>query len=194
MEIFEENEAVGTLSVEREGLFWKIFCQIEKNREQLRRIFVLSQYEIQYLGIPGRDGRLTAHIAVKHLPAGIDGAVAARKPRGEWMPWRGELDGVPVARCWLRKTDGVPEIALPEDEAYKFPAWADVMRTESVYDEPMSVVSLAVLDGLPQTETNDGGTYDETMDRDDFDDMQPFDDPADDGFGEEGRQADRTDL
>ena len=30
MEIFEENEVVGTLSVEREGLFWKIFCQIEK--------------------------------------------------------------------------------------------------------------------------------------------------------------------
>ena len=194
MEIFEGNDAIGTLTAEREGLFWKISCQIEKKREQLRRIFVLSKYEVQYLGIPDRQGKLTAHIAAKHLPDGIDGAVATAKPRGDWMPWRGKLDGVTVEQCWLRQTDGAPVAALPESEAYKFPAWAGEMHTETVYGEPLAVVSLSVLERLPQTEIINGGTEDETMDRDDSDDMLSGDTSADDSVCEEGRQADCTDL
>ena len=196
--ITEHGERIGSLTMEQDGLFWKFVCSIGSNREQLRRIFVLHQWSVEYLGIPDEKGMLEARIPRSHLPNGAEAALAVRHPRGSWLPWCGVLEGIAVAEAFFRKDVGTIELALPPQEALKFPAWAENMTTQEVYGMQTAVLTLTHDGHLPLKEKENGGITNEEaeeMDRPMSDAVLPDDAPADDGFGGEwAEEADRSDL
>lgn len=202
LSITEHGGQIGSLTMEQEGLFWKFICNISADREQLRRIFVIHHMDVEYLGIPDVKGRLEIKIPRSHLPDGVEAALAVRHPRGEWLPWCGTLEGIAVKEAFSRRAGDKIELALPPQEALKFPAWAENMRTEQVYGTQTAVLTLDCEGHLPLKETEHGGMTDEEleeMDRAAFDAVLLDDAFADDGFSgagaaEQGWEADRPDL
>ena len=96
LSVWEQGEQIGTVTAQQEGLFYIFICKISKHAEQLRRIYVISKWRVEYLGIPypRREGaELQACIPVSHFPDGLTAAAAAAMPRGAWLPWCGEADG-----------------------------------------------------------------------------------------------------
>ena len=147
--ITEHGEQIGSLRMVQDGLFWRFSCNIISGREQLRRIFVVHEWEVEYLGIPNDRGLLEGRIPRSHLPSGIDAALAVRHPRGPWLPWRGALEGIPVAEAYFRNDDDTIELALPPQEALKFPAWAEDMTTKELYGMQTAVLKLTADRHLP---------------------------------------------
>ena len=196
--ITERGERIGSLTMEQDGLFWKFICKIASDREQLRRIFVLHQWNAEYLGIPDEKGTLEARIPRSHLPHGAEAALAVRHPRGPWLPWCGTLEGVSVNEAFFRNDSGTIKLALPQQEALKFPAWVEDMTTQEVYGMQTAALKLTQDGRLPLKEKENGGITDEEAKKMDCivsDDLLPDDAPADDGRGSEwGEEADRPDL
>lgn len=194
--IYEEGTPIGTLQAQEDGLFWKFDVKIENRPEQIRRVFVISGWSSQYLGIPDAAGVLTARLARRHLPEGVSGAVATVWPRCPWLPWRGEVDGVFVDACWLRPREGGMDLAMLPQTAIQFPAWAPWLRTEPLFDTQMAVFELDQNGRLPLIE-KEGGTTNETFETMDGDAPEPLlsAEPAadDDAGGGDPEEADRTD-
>ena len=94
LSVWEQGEQIGTVTAQQEGLFYIFICKISKHAEQLRRIYVISKWRVEYLGIPypRREGaELQACIPVSHFPDGLTAAAAAAMPRGAWLPWCGAI-------------------------------------------------------------------------------------------------------
>ena len=92
LSVWEQGEQIGTVTAQQDGLFYIFICKISKHAEQLRRIYVISKWRVEYLGIPypRREGaELQACIPVSHFPDGLTAAAAAAMPRGAWLPWCG---------------------------------------------------------------------------------------------------------
>ena len=73
LSVWEQGEQIGTVTAQQEGLFYIFICKISKHAEQLRRIYVISKWRVEYLGIPypRREGaELQACIPVSHFPDG----------------------------------------------------------------------------------------------------------------------------
>ena len=192
--IYEGEKQVGTLRAETDGLFYDVSCCITPAKEQVLRVFVGNSWKSEYLGIPDRSGNLRARLPKKRLPDGISFAVAAAAPRGEYLPWRGEADGVPIAEGFIRSTEDGIDLLLPPQEAVKLPAWAESMQTETLYGRELLRLSLLPDGTLPERKKDRGeNTYEENP-CDVFDDRVSADDAPCDGLGDEGRQADRPDL
>lgn len=165
--VYEHGKEIGTLTVEQKGLYYYFLCKISQTTEQVRRVSVISKWRVEYLGIPYPDGSealLETKIPVKHFPDGITGAVATQQPRGMWLPWCGEADGVPVLEGYIcRNANGI-DLALPPEEAQKFPAWLPQMDKQQVQGSEMAVFHLNAEGELPPIETETGGIIDETDD------------------------------
>ncbi len=192
--IYENAAPIGTLTGRREGLYWNFSCKLEKKTERPLRVYVLSMFTAEYLGIPDAEGQLTARIPARHFPAEPSGAIASPYPRGEWKPWRGELDGVAVDFCLLRQTEDGFTAALPPEEALKLPQWLEHMTQLTLFDQQWASVAMDRDGHLPPTETDNGGTEDETNSGNFTLGGLPADAAAGDGFGGDGWEADRADL
>lgn len=108
LSVWEQGEQIGTVTAQQDGLFYIFICKISKHAEQLRRIYVISKWRVEYLGIPypRREGaELQACIPVSHFPDGLTAAAAAAMPRGAWLPWCGEADGVPIRNGLLKQLE-----------------------------------------------------------------------------------------
>lgn len=192
--IYENGTPIGKLRIRDGGLFWIFSCELEKMSELPRRIFVISGYGSEYLGIPNRHGELNARLAKRHFAEEITCAVADANPRGEWKPWRGEADGVAVGQAYLQQGEDGMLLALPAAETVKFPAWAEYLQTERVFGTPMAALKLDAQGHLPLIEKeNEDTTYEET-DFDNTDFLLPSDAAAADGERQDGREADSPDL
>lgn len=190
--VYERGTPVGTARLERDGIFWNISCEMTDLTEQIRRVYVGTAWDVFYLGIPDAAGKLTAKR--RHLPAEPTFAVAAPYPRGDWLPWRGTLDGVSVETALLCREDGKIKLLLPSEEAVKFPAWLEKTEKETVFGTEFAMLSLTEDGRLPQEEKEKGEeNYEETT-VGTFDVLLPVDPPANDGVGDEGREADCPDL
>lgn len=190
--VYERGTPVGTARLERDGIFWNISCEMTDLTEQIRRVYVGTAWDVFYLGIPDAAGKLTAKR--RHLPAEPTFAVAAPYPRGDWLPWRGTLDGVSVETALLCREDGKIKLLLPSEEAVKFPAWLEKTEKETVFGTEFAMLSLTEDGRLPQEEKEKGEeNYEETT-VGTFDVLLPVDPPANDGVGNEGREADCPDL
>lgn len=141
MEIYQNEKNVGTLHIENEGLYAKITCKTERT-DKIRRIYLAYPYGAVSVGICDRDGNLVTHIAKKHLPQTFCAVASVRKIDG-WLPWQGEIDGVAVKNALISER----AIALPSEEAVKFPAWQ--FDAETVDGSEMAVLALSE-EGLPQ--------------------------------------------
>lgn len=76
LSVWEQGEQIGTVTAQQDGLFYIFICKISKHAEQLRRIYVISKWRVEYLGIPypRREGaELQACIPVSHFPGRTDG-------------------------------------------------------------------------------------------------------------------------
>ncbi len=186
--IYENGSAAGTLYIVSEGLYWHIRCKM-KPASQLRRLYAVAGLRSVYLGIPDASGEMRIRIAKKNLPE-VQLALAASTPRGEWLPWRGEVDGVEVELCYCRQEpDGIC-LALPESELIKFPAWTGKWNCERVYDKEMALLYLDENGHLPQKENEHGGTEEnETMDCGYVDPLLLAELPADYSYGGTGEEA-----
>ena len=108
LSVWEQGEQIGTVTAQQDGLFYIFICKISQHAEQLRRIYVISKWRVEYLGIPypRREGaELQACIPVSHFPDGLTAAAAAAMPRGAWLPWCGEADGVPIRNGLLKQLE-----------------------------------------------------------------------------------------
>ncbi len=192
--VFEGEQPVGTLQITPDGLFYDIACELTKSRERIRRVFVGQKWKSEYLGIPDAAGKLRTRLPKNRLPDGIGFAVAASIPRGQWLPWRGEADGVPIAEGYIRPSQDGIDLLLPPQEAVKLPAWAQYMHTETMFGRELLLLTLLPDGTLPEIKTERGEQTDEENSCDSVDDSLPADDAPDDGVGGEGREADRADL
>lgn len=184
MKVYENGREIGTLQFENDGLYSVITCKVEPS-EQIRRVYLARPYVSEYLGIPNRDGAFKTRISRKHLHPDFC-AVATSEPKGAYLPWRGELDGVLIDNAWI----SAQELLIPADEAMNFPGWD--LENKEIDKKEMTVIPLNS-EGMPQPKEREA-PKDETMDLDDFDFDMPADVPADDGIGGQGWEADRTDL
>lgn len=124
LSVWEQGEQIGTVTAQQDGLFYIFICKISKHAEQLRRIYVISKWRVEYLGIPypRREGaELQACIPVSHFPDGLTAAAAAAMPRGAWLPWCGEADGVPIRSGLLKQLEDGYALALLPEEAQQLP-------------------------------------------------------------------------
>ena len=186
--IYENGSAVGTCTMTSEGLYWHIRCKL-KPMSGLRRLYAVTGLRSVYLGIPDAHGEMSVRIAKKALPE-VQVALAVTAPRGEWLPWRGEVDGVEVEMCYCRQESGGICLALPESELIKFPAWAGKWNRERVYDREMALLHLDADGHLPQIETEHGGTErNETMDSGYVDPLLLADLPAGYSYGGTDEEA-----
>lgn len=192
--VFEGERQVGTLNVEPDGLFYDFSCQLTQSREQIRRVFVGYGWRSEYLGIPDASGALKARLPKKRLPDGVSFAVAANVPRGEWLPWRGEADGVPIAEGYIRCTEEGIDLLLPPQEALKLPAWAEDMHTKTVLGREFAMLTLLPDGTLPERKTEKGEDTDEEIFNGNTVDRVPADVAPDERDCVEGRETDCTDL
>ena len=84
LSVWEQGEQIGTVTAQQDGLFYIFICKISQHAEQLRRIYVISKWRVEYLGIPypRREGaELQACIPVSHFPDGLTAAAASRSKR-----------------------------------------------------------------------------------------------------------------
>lgn len=180
--IYENGSAAGTFTVTSEGLYWRIRCKL-KPMSRLRRVYAVTGLQSVYLGIPDARGELSVRMAKKHLPD-MESALAVTTPKGEWLPWRGEVDGVEVELCYRKQEDDGICLALPETELIQFPAWAGQWNYEKVYDQKMALLRLDQNGHLPQIDRENGGTEkDETMDCGYIDPLLLAELPADYSYG-----------
>ena len=192
--VYEGEKQVGTLRAEPDGLFYDVSCDLAPTGGPIRRVFVGKAWRSEYLGVPDASGSLRARLPKKRLPDGISFAVAAAIGRGQWLPWRGALDGVPIAEAYIKPTGDGIELLLPPQEAVKLPAWAEYMHTESAFGKELMMIALLPDGTLPERITDRGEEKDEENPCDDTGDREPADAVAYDRLGDEGRQADRADL
>ena len=78
--------------------------------------------------------------------------VAEPRPRSEWLPWCGELDGIPVRDCRIRREQDAIVLALAEPEAEQFPGWLAHMEETELGGEAVRLLRLNADGSLPFSE------------------------------------------
>ena len=206
LSVWEQGEQIGTVTAQQEGLFYIFICKISKHAEQLRRIYVISKWRVEYLGIPypRREGaELQACIPVSHFPDGLTAAAAAAMPRGAWLPWCGEAGGVPIRNGLLKQLEDGYALALLPEEAQQLPQWLPQAAEQELMGRARLVFRLDAAGCMPSIETTEnGGSTDEAQNFSDPSaggvpsDAAPGDGDGRAGDGDpfKGRQADRPDI
>lgn len=206
LSVWEQGEQIGTVTAQQDGLFYIFICKISQHAEQLRRIYVISKWRVEYLGIPypRREGaELQACIPVSHFPDGLTAAAAAAMPRGAWLPWCGEAGGVPIRNGLLKQLEDGYALALLPEEAQQLPQWLPQAAEQELMGRARLVFRLDAAGCMPSIEmTENGGSTDEAQN---FSNPSAGSVPSDaapgDGDGRagggdplKGRQADRPDI
>lgn len=151
LDIMMQGAPAGKLQMEQDGLFLHFRCTLRSAPEAPLRLYAISGWHSEYLGIPypqNGTAQLEARLPASHFPQLPEYAVADTQPRGAWEPWCGRLDGVPVWQCRLRTGGDGLEIALPPEEAQLFPAWLPHMQERTLFGEPTLILHLNA-DGTP---------------------------------------------
>lgn len=206
LSVWEQGEQIGTVTAQQDGLFYIFICKISQHAEQLRRIYVISKWRVEYLGIPypRREGaELQACIPVSHFPDGLTAAAAAAMPRGAWLPWCGEAGGVPIRNGLLKQLEDGYALALLPEEAQQLPQWLPQAAEQELMGRARLVFRLDAAGCMPSIEmTENGGSTDEAQNFSDPSaggvpsDAAPGDGDGRAGDGDplKGRQADRPDI
>ena len=120
LEVFAQGKKIGTAEMEREGLFLEFSANLRPEGDALLRLYAVAGWHSEYLGIPcpsGGELRLSARLPASHFPGEPTAIAADPRPRSEWLPWCGELDGIPVRDCRIRREQAAIVLALAEPAA-----------------------------------------------------------------------------
>lgn len=156
LEVFAQGEKVGTLELTHDGLFYAFSGTIRESGG-IVRLYAVASWSTEYLGIPEpqADGLfLRVRLPVSHFSGEPTCAVADRRPRGPWLPWRGMLDGVAIGDCRLRRTENGMLLALPLPEAERLPLWLPHMQETELDGEHVWLLRLNA-DGTPPFEVEE---------------------------------------
>lgn len=124
--VYENGRECGTLTVEREGLYYHFDCQCSLSAGPIRRLYVISAQQIVPIGVmmPKEEGfSLQESISIRSFPLEeIHNAVVGIVPEAGVLPWRGEIDGVPVEQSWLAQSAEGTELYVPQEIPFPLPA------------------------------------------------------------------------
>lgn len=177
MEVLEEGKVIGSASMKEDGLFRTFTCEIVERTDTIRRLFAQKGWQVEYLGIPDKTGRLQVRIPAKRLTDGADAILAMQHPMGVWLPWQGSLDGIFVERGYICRKNGDLSLAIPTEETVKFPAWTEIWKIEKVFEQEMAVIRLTEDEHLPVID-RETGEYRNEEDTDMDSDLGLPDEPA----------------
>lgn len=155
LEVFAQGKKIGTAEVEREGLFLEFSANLRPEGDALLRLYAVAGWHSEYLGIPcpsGGELRLSARLPASHFPGEPTAIAADPRPRSEWLPWCGELDGIPVRDCRIRREEEAIVLALAEPEAEQFPGWLAHMEEAELGGEAVRLLRLNADGSLPFSE------------------------------------------
>lgn len=122
MEVFDCGKQVGTLRLEKMGLYQAVSCACRPESSGILRLFVWKGDEGACLGVlcpEGMDFTLRRHVSKAGLPFAPETAVVGCEDDGFW-PWRGEFDGAWIDDGYLRKTEAGPTLAVPQQTDRQF--------------------------------------------------------------------------
>lgn len=132
--VYCNGQEISTLNVEKAGLYYRFTCRCSLPKGEILRIYGIDGLQIVPIGIlmpHGDEFELHEQISVRSwsLPE-LRIAVAGFSPEEGVLPWRGEIDGVPIPSGWLRRTEDGAELLISQDEVFPLPA--DLDLTEPV--------------------------------------------------------------
>ena len=152
LEVFARGKRIGTAQVQRTGLFLAFSAVLEPQDDALLRLYAVSGWHSEYLGIPspaGQELRLSVRLPARHFSEEVRAVAADTLPRGSWLPWCGTLDGIPVRACRIRTTPDAMELALAETDAQQFPGWLSHMEEVQLGGETAWLLRLNADGSLP---------------------------------------------
>ncbi len=145
LEVFAHGKTIGTAEVRQEGLFLAFSAALRQEGDTLLRLYAVSGWHSEYLGIPcpaGEEMRLNVRLPASHFPSPPTVIAADSRPRDEWMPWCGELDGIPVHACRIQNSPEGPVLAMAAEEAEQFPQWLSHMEEAELGGESVRLLRL----------------------------------------------------
>lgn len=163
LEVFAQGRKIGTAEVKRDGLFLEFSARLRPEGDALLRLYAVAGWHSEYLGIPcpsGGELRLIARLPSSHFPGEPTAITADALPRSEWLPWCGELDGIPVHDCRICREKDAIVLALAEPEAEQFPGWLAHMEETELGGEAVWLLRLNADGGLPFSEEEEEKTED----------------------------------
>lgn len=123
--VYEAGAQRCLLSVEREGLYLHFSCRCDLSGGGMRRVYAVCGMQVEPLGLlmPQQGSFvLQAKRSVHSFPLDtIDTALIGRAPEPELLPWRGQIEGIPVETAWLRPTQEGYELYIPRDIPFPLP-------------------------------------------------------------------------
>lgn len=125
--VYYDGQELCQMQVEQVGLYYRFSCRCRMQPKRIMRIYAVCGFDVTPVGIlmPVRDEFvLNEKISVRTWPLPtIDAAVCGYVPGEGALPWRGEIDGVLLDKCWLRTLDDGYELLIEEDGgAFPLPA------------------------------------------------------------------------
>lgn len=162
LEIMAGGKPLGKAQILRNGLYWSVKGELFEINRELYRLYAVHELDVEYLGIFDPSGRLSRRLPVVHMPAGPERLIASSAPRLAWLPWCGRVDGVDVAEGFLQRAAGDLLLALPPQEAVKFPQWIDTAETVRILDRDYALFRLTEDGRLPLREKESRGMKNET--------------------------------
>lgn len=166
LSVWEQGEQIGTVTAQKEGLFYIFICKISKHAEQLRRIYVISKWRVEYLGIRIRAVRARSCRPATRCRIFLDGLTAAAR-----LPCRAARGSRGAARRTAfhpqrpAQAAGGRLCACPAARrGAALPQWLARRRSRSLWGRARLVFRLDAAGCMPSIEmTENGGSTDEAQ-------------------------------
>ena len=132
LELYDCGSCVGTLHMEKTGLYQTVRCSCRPESRGILRVYVWKGTEGACLGVlcpEGSDFTLYKRVSRAGLPFVPETAVIGCEEDG-FQPWRGEFEGVWIDDGYLKKTEEGERLALPFVEGMEFPFVHRLSRSE----------------------------------------------------------------
>lgn len=132
LNVYECGKQVGSLHMEKTGLYQTVSCTCQPVTEGVQRVFVWDGTEGACLGVlcpEGLDFTLHKRVSRAALPFAPTQAVLGCEDDGFW-PWRGEFDGAWIDDGYLQKTPNGDVLAVPFSEGMEYPFVHRLTQTE----------------------------------------------------------------
>ena len=134
LELYDCGCPVGTLHMERTGLYQTVTCVCHPQSEGILRVYVWHGTEGACLGVlcpEGQDYTLRKRVSRAGLPFVPQSAVIGCEEQDFW-PFRGVYEGKEIADGYLRHGAAGDELAVPFSEGMEYPFVHRLSCTETV--------------------------------------------------------------
>lgn len=118
-QVTDQGQVIGTLTAEREGLYWHLSARCRQAGNRLLRLYALGEAQPVCLGVlmpEGEDLVLNRRLAARSLIFTAQTRISTGRTDA-WEPWAGTVLGEPVSNA-LRRGDTV---AIPCKAGEPFP-------------------------------------------------------------------------